>query len=301
MNANSLPVDAPPEVVVADFERRARRIETPCGSGSLVWRSWGSGPPLLLTHGSHGAWSHWIRNIDALAERHTVFAVDLPGFGESAMPPREDHAAIAEVIAAGMRLIGGERAIDVAGFSFGGVVAAHLSAFHSALVRRLILVGTGGLDTPMGEIDLRRVRGLEGEERRAALRANLLGLMFHRRATADDLAVYLHDTNAARGRVSAGPLVLPAKLLHVLPQVSSPIDVIWGAYDRPHPDPAVQERVLRQFQPDLQFRVIPDAGHWVMYEGGAEFNRVLLELLALPPRPRVETHATGTPGVATAG
>jgi pimeloyl-ACP methyl ester carboxylesterase len=292
MNAGSLPPDAPPEAVVANFDSRARRFETPCGDGALVWRSWGSGPPLLLTHGSHGAWSHWIRNIDALARAHTVWAIDLPGFGESAMPPREEHEAIADVIAAGMRtLMGGERAIDVAGFSFGGVVAAHLSAFHPTLVRRLILVGTGGLATPMGEVDLRRVRGLTGEERRSALRANLLGLMLHHTAAADDLAVYLHDTNAAQGRLNAAPLVLPDKLLAVLPRVPAPISVIWGAHDRPHPDPSVQERVLRQFQPDLEFRVIPDAGHWVMYEGGAQFNRALLELLGLPLRPHLAEKA----------
>jgi pimeloyl-ACP methyl ester carboxylesterase len=285
MNAASWSVDAPPETVVADFERRARRFETPCGDGSLVWRSWGGGPPILLAHGAHGAWSHWIRNIDALARAHTVWAVDLPGFGESAMPPREDHASIAHAIATGMRtLMGAERAIDVAGFSFGGVVAAHLSVLHPALVRRLILIGAGGLATPMGEINLQRVRGLVGDERRAALRANLLGLMLHSPATADELAVYLHDINIARARLSAGPLVLPAKLLEVLPQVSAPISAVWGAYDRPHPDPAVQERVLRQFQPALEFRIIPDAGHWVMYEGGTAFNRALLELLALPAR-----------------
>jgi 2-hydroxy-6-oxonona-2,4-dienedioate hydrolase len=87
--------------------------------------------------------------------------------------------------------------------------------------------------------------------------------------------------------LSAAPLVLPAKLLDVLPRVCAPIDVIWGEYDRIHPHPAVQERVVRRFQPDLEFRTIPDAGHWVMYEGGFKFNRALLELLALPPRPRV--------------
>jgi pimeloyl-ACP methyl ester carboxylesterase len=283
MNAVSLPSDATPAAVVADFERRAIRLETPCGDGSLVWRSWGRGPPLLLMHGSHGAWSHWIRNIDALALTRTVWAPDLPGFGESAMPPREEHAAIAEVIAAGARtLIGDAQAIDVVGFSFGGVVAAHVAAFHPAIVRRLILVGTGGLDTPMGEVDLRRVRGLVDEERNAALRANLLGLMLHHAAAADDLAVYLHGRNGARGRLRAGPLVMPDKLLAVLPQVAAPISVVWGAHDRPHPDPALQEQVLRKFQPDLEFRVIPEAGHWVMYEGDAKFNRVLLELLALP-------------------
>jgi pimeloyl-ACP methyl ester carboxylesterase len=31
----------------------------------VVWRSWGSGPPLLLLHGLHGSWMHWVRNVAA--------------------------------------------------------------------------------------------------------------------------------------------------------------------------------------------------------------------------------------------
>ena len=30
---------------------RAVRAETPCGAGSLVWRAWGRGRPLVLLHG----------------------------------------------------------------------------------------------------------------------------------------------------------------------------------------------------------------------------------------------------------
>ena len=77
-----------PADIVAAFEERSRRFETPCGEGRIVWRVWGSGPPLLLTHGGGGSWLHWIRNIDALAQERTVWAVDLPGYGDSAMPPR---------------------------------------------------------------------------------------------------------------------------------------------------------------------------------------------------------------------
>ena len=73
-----------------EFERSARRIETPCGPGALVWRAWGSGPPLVLAHGSHGAWSHWIRNIGTLARERTVWVPDLPGYGDSAVVPMEE-------------------------------------------------------------------------------------------------------------------------------------------------------------------------------------------------------------------
>lgn len=287
MNTIPLPTDAEPAAVVADFERRARQFETPCGEGALVWRSWGNGAPVLLAHGGHGAWSHWIRNIGALAAKRTVWAPDLPGMGDSAMPPRDDHEAISAALAHGLRqLVGPDLPIDVVGFSFGGVACAHLAAFHPELVRRLILVDTGGLDLPMGPIDVRGIRGLDEAERRAVLRANLLSLMLHEPASVDELALHLQATNGRRGRLPAEKLVLPDKLLNILPRVPVQLDAIWGEFDGPHPEPAAQATVLRRFQPDLDFRVIAGAGHWAMYERPEAFNRTVLDLLDRPLRAR---------------
>jgi pimeloyl-ACP methyl ester carboxylesterase len=285
MSARTEPLSADPAAIVADFERRARRYETPCGDGVMVWRAWGEGPPLLLTHGSHGAWSHWIRNIDALSATRTVWAPDLPGMGESALPAAPTHEAISQALAAGLaELVGPQLPVDVIGFSFGGVAAAHLAALHPGVVRRLILVGTGGLDTPVGKVEMRRVRGLEGEARIEALRDNLLGLMLHDRAAADALAVHLQELNGFRGRLAAAELVLPDRLLRVLPDMPCQVDAIWGDHDRPHPDPALQLEALRSVRPDVELRVIADAGHWAMYEQPEAFDRAALELLAQPLR-----------------
>ncbi len=285
MNMVSHTTDAEPAAIVAEFERRARRFETKCGDGVLVWRAWGIGPPVLLAHGGHGAWSHWIRNIDALAAERTVWALDLPGLGDSALPPRQDHEAISEVLATGLRqLIAPDLPVDIVGFSFGGVVSAHLAAFYPELVRRVILVDTGGLDLPTGPIDVRGIRGLADAERRAVLRANLLSLMLHDPASVDELALYLQALNGRRARIQAEKLVLPDRLIKVLPRVSVQLDAIWGEYDGPHPDPAAQATVLRRFQPDLDLCVIPGAGHWSMYERPEAFNRAVLDLLSRPLR-----------------
>lgn len=274
-----------PEEIVADFDARARRFETPCGEGRMVWRAWGGGPPLVLTHGAHGAWSHWIKNIDALAQDRTVYAADLPGFAESDTPsdPHTGPGYVAPVIA-GLRQLFGERAVDVMGFSFGGVMAAVAAAEAPELFRRLVLVDVGGLDTRFGDISLTRVRGTEGEARKAALTHNLLGMMLHAPESVDDLALLLQATNPPRGRVNPEPLVVPDKLLPVLPRIRCQIDAIWGEFDRPHPDPEVQAAVLRKVQPDLEFRVVPGAGHWAMYEGAEAFNAIARNLLDTPLR-----------------
>ncbi|RYD94597.1 MAG: alpha/beta hydrolase [Sphingomonadales bacterium] len=241
---------------------------------------WGEGPSLVLCHGSHGSWTHWIRNIDVFAQRWTVWVPDLPGYGDSANAPGDEHVAISAALAAGLiELVGAALPVDLIGFSFGGVAAAHLAANHPDLVQRLILVGTGGLETPMGNVQLQRVRHLRGVERYEGVRANLLGLMLHDPASADALAVHLQEINTARGRLNPAPLVLPDRLLQALPRITARVSAIWGEHDIPHPALWGQEEALRAFHPDLAFRVIADAGHWAMYERPDAFNATVLELL----------------------
>ena len=103
---------------------QATRHATPCGDGQLVWHTWGhaGGEPLVLLHGGSGSWTHWIRNVEALAAAgRRVVVPDLPGFGDSARPPGgQDADAVAPVLADGIRQMAGDAPVDIAGFSFGG-------------------------------------------------------------------------------------------------------------------------------------------------------------------------------------
>jgi pimeloyl-ACP methyl ester carboxylesterase len=277
-----------PAELVAEVEARARRVETPCGDGTMVWRIWGEGEPLVVSHGAQGAWSHWIRNVDALSRERMVIAAYMPGHGVSAMPESDDHDGISAAIAAGLEQILGGRPADLAGFSFGGCAFANFTTRYPHLVRRLVIIGTGGLDTPHGHVNLGRVAGLKGDERKAMLKSNLLGLMLHHPESADELAQHLLVVNARNARLTNAPqLVLPDKLVRALPAIHVPVHAIWGEFDRPHPDPDVQEAVIRRTHPDCDFRVIADAGHWVMYERPEAFNEALLGILSARPEERL--------------
>lgn len=274
---------------LADLEAKCRRVDTPMrtpdGEGTLAWRIWGEGEPLVLAHGAQGAWSHWARNIESLAKERQVIAVDLPGHGDSGEPAEPTHDAIAEALADGLRVILGERLpVDLCGFSFGGVMFAYLAALQPDVARRLVLVGCGGLDTPKGDVDIQGVKGLEGDALEARLKANLLGLMLHHPETVDATALHMLVANARKARLRVPGLVLPDRLIHILPRVRVAVDALWGEFDRPHPDPALQESVLRSVQPDMDFRVIPDAGHWAMYERPRAFEMALRAILSQPPR-----------------
>lgn len=252
----------------------------------MIWRAWGHGPPLVLLHGGHGSWAHWIRNIDDLANAWTVWAPDLPGCGDSASPQRlDDGSCFGEALARGLGALPDMTAmVDVVGFSMGGVIGAHLAVAAPERVRRLVLVDAGGLNAPLGPLVMTSLRNLTGEALKAAHRANLLSLMIRDPMHADELAVFIQALNAPKNRVKPGPLILPDKLILRLPQVRAQIDAIWGEHDAPHPDPAAQHAILRQVQPGCEMRVIGGSGHWSPYEDAHQFNKTLRNLLATPLR-----------------
>jgi pimeloyl-ACP methyl ester carboxylesterase len=134
-----------PAAIVDALARTARKHRTPCGDGSMVWRVWGTGEPLLLFHGGTGSWTHWIKTIPVLAPRFELWVPDIPGLGDSAMPP-EPHtpSSIADVVAAGVdQLFPANTRLRLTGFSRG-----YCRPAGRALPDRLVsltLVGVAGL------------------------------------------------------------------------------------------------------------------------------------------------------------
>ena len=269
------------ENTIAQVEAGSRRSATPCAGGELVWRRWGSGPAMVLLHGGTGSWTHWVRNVDALATAYTVWAPDMPGFGDSASPPKgSDVGAIAGIIAHGLaRLLPAGERVELVGFSFGGLVAGHLAAAHPELVGRLVLIGAGGMGLRDGKrLPLVAWRHLKDEAaRRAAHRHNLASLMLWDEAKIDELALHIQSHNAARSWINSGPFSRGDVLLEPLSRVKAPLSGIWGRHDTTAFGRLAEiEPILRRTDPKATVAVVEDAGHWVIYEQADAVNALLL-------------------------
>ena len=270
------------EAYVEGVGTKAQLIETPCGDGGMVWRVWGSGPPLLLLHGGYGSWMHWIRNAVPLSRRFTVAAPDLPGLGDSATPP-EPHTAegLAQIIVAGVDAVFPWHAsLHIAGFSFGGVLGGHVAAQLGDRVHAFTIVGSNGLGLVRQPTALERLpAGATEAEALAVARHNVGALMIADPDKIDDLAVYIQARNAPRGRIKSRRFSRADTLARALPLVKARIDGIWGGRDATaYPHLADRARALRNVQPGARFEVIPGAGHWVQYEAADQFNPLLAEL-----------------------
>jgi pimeloyl-ACP methyl ester carboxylesterase len=272
-----------PARMVAAVAGLARTYRTPCGTGEMVWRVWGKGEPLVLLHGGSGSWTHWIRNIPPLATRYELWVPDIPGLGESAMPPKPwIPASIAEVMAGGLDSLLGKVPLSMAGFSFGGHVAGLLAGLLASRVRALVLVGVAALGLPAERRApfLKPRAGMRDEEIAAVFRQNLEVLMFADPANIDALAVHLQAANVARARFRSRPFATGDALARALQRTSAPLKTIWGSRDViARTSLATRLAVLRRHHPELEVRLIEGAGHWVAYEAADRFNAALLSLL----------------------
>jgi 2-hydroxy-6-oxonona-2,4-dienedioate hydrolase len=270
--------------LVEGIGAEAERIETPCGDGTMAWRVWGSGPPLVLLHGGYGSWMHWVRNVLPLSRQFTVIAADLPGLGESATPPEPWTAAgLAAIVVEGLDIVLPKGvAPRLAGFSFGGVIGGSVAAQLGDRLHSFTVVGSNGLGLNRSPTELRRVPVDAGEEEEFAThRFNLNQLMIRDPDKIDELALYLQKTNHARARMRSRRFSRSGALIEALPLIKARLDGIWGERDAtayPHLDERAQ--TLRSVQPNARFAVVPGAGHWVQYEAADRFNQLMAEFAA---------------------
>jgi haloacetate dehalogenase len=116
------------------------RLET--ARGTVFARVGGDGPPLLLLHGYPQTHLMWRAAAPLLAERFTVVAADMPGYGASFRPvPAPDHVphakrSVARDLVEAMASLGHER-FAVAGHDRGGRVAYRMALDHPDRVTAL--------------------------------------------------------------------------------------------------------------------------------------------------------------------
>jgi pimeloyl-ACP methyl ester carboxylesterase len=97
-------------------------------------------PPLILIHGDGESAIDWSWVIPGLAVNTCVYALDLPGSGDSAKPNREySPEFFAQFMVKFLDALEIERAI-VVGNSLGGLIALRLALSHPEKVAALVLV-----------------------------------------------------------------------------------------------------------------------------------------------------------------
>jgi pimeloyl-ACP methyl ester carboxylesterase len=118
-----------------------RQIDT--ARGRVSYLQLGEGKPLLLVHGYGASARIWSRSMQALADQRTLYAIDIPGCGDS--PPRTASPtlpALAAEILAFANALDIER-FELLGHDLGAAVAATAAARRPDRITRLVTVSLG--------------------------------------------------------------------------------------------------------------------------------------------------------------
>lgn len=203
----------------------------------------GNGPPLVLIHGLGHRWQAWEPVIDRLSAVHDVLALDLPGFGASAVPPGGMPTDMDALLASVARVVAAE-GFDrphAVGNSLGGGIALELAAAgHAASATAFSPVGfaTGAQRRRALAIlwTLRAATFLPAPAIRLVLRSRTMrglcfGTLVHHPGRLS-LARVVDDALAMRrGRGFRGA-VRATRGYRFTAEPEVPVTIAWGAHDR---------------------------------------------------------------------
>lgn len=261
----------------------------------------GSGPALLMMHGSSGHAEAFARNVVPLSEHFHVIAPDYLGSGMTDYPAttptmrdRVDHMI-------GVLDATGVQAAAVLGESFGASHALSGALWYPDRVSSVIPVVGGGpflVDTDEADADrlARGMKGLiEGNARiveegptMEGVRDRLSWLFYESdKSLTDELValryLYYQRDNIRRANADMVAALRRGETISVpmtpesLSQISQPTLFVWS--DHNPTIPTAQARKASEYVPDVQFVEMADCGHWPQWEDPPTFNRIVTEFL----------------------
>lgn len=251
----------------------------------------GSGPPLIMLHGTGGHAETYLRNLATLATSFRTVVYDMVGHGFSGRPAHPYTLDVyAEQLHGLMDALGIKRA-HLSGESLGGWVAAWFAAKQQDRVDRLVLTTPGNVTSKpetmkvIRESTLRAVAEASPETVRARL--EWLFAPATRHLVTDELvdvrlAIYSQPGYEATMRnilVLQEPSVRERFAWNPewTGRISAPTLIIWTSDD---PTGTYAEgELLQSWIPGARLVNIDGAGHWPQWERPAEFHRLHQEFL----------------------
>ncbi|WES63000.1 alpha/beta fold hydrolase [Microbacter sp. GSS18] len=246
---------------------------------TVAWDRLGSGPSLVLLHGTPWSSALWRPIAEALAPRFTVYLWDMPGYGASSMRPEHevDLGTQGELFADLLEHWGLERPHVVA-HDVGGAVALRARLVHRSRYSSLCLVDVVAL-SPWGSPFFTLVKRhadvfaqLPAAVHRGVVEAYIRGAS-HRGLRDDDLAALVEPWTGDAGQAAFYRQIAQADERftdEVEPHYASltePVNIVWGAEDTWIPSDRAAR--LGDAIPHASVSLIADAGHLIQLDASA--------------------------------
>ncbi|MDR7077776.1 2-hydroxymuconate-semialdehyde hydrolase [Neobacillus niacini] len=250
----------------------------------------GQGEVILLIHGSGpgvSAWANWRLVFPILSQHFHLYAPDVVGFGYTDRPERIKYSidVWADQMIDFVETIG-ETKISIIGNSFGGAIALNIAKKRPDLIKRLILMGSMGIDHQIYE-GLDRVWGYTPSFENMK---DLIKLFTFNQSIAenDDLVEMRYRSSMQEGFQESFSSMFPrprqqyvsamALSIEQLGKINFPVLLIHGRDDRVIPLQDTSYKLALAL-PNAELHVFPECGHWVQIEKTKEFAGQVIEFL----------------------
>jgi len=267
------------------------------GNREIFVSETGEGPVVLLLHGGGpgaSGMSNYVRNVGALAKRFRVLIPDMPGYGRSTKGlDRKDPFGDLAKSMLGLLDAMGVKTCYVVGNSLGGACALRMALDRPDRIRRLVLMGPGGVDTTRGlpTAGLKRLFNYyKGEGPTIEKLATFIrgDLVYDASAITDELIEERYKSSIEPEVVASPPLLGPKGIPNFraidftrdprLGKLETPTLVLWGVEDRVNRPSGGLSLLKRMRRCDLH--LFSRTGHWVQWERAEEFNAVTAAFLS---------------------
>ena len=232
----------------------------------IHYESLGRGRPVVFLHSWVGSWRYWVPSMQAASASHSNYALDLPGFGDTASSPM---ASSIEQLAALVRDFLDEMGIGriaVVGHGLGALVGMTFARLQPVRVARMMTVALP-LDPTTLDTRLYSSKPAELLELLAG-RLTQFGELLPRDVAVPERVLNV-DEEATQIRRS----------LAALQAAQVPCLLLYGGSDPLLPPPSPEH--ISAFDANFQQVVFPDCGHFPMLEAADRFNRLMTDFLAL--------------------
>ena len=239
---------------------------------------------VLLLHGFGGDLDNWMFNLDSLAEKHRVLALDLPGHGQSVKPNVDPSLSGMATFVSKFLDVLSVSSVHVVGHSMGGAIAMQLASDSPETVKSLGLICSAGLGPDINSDYLRGfVEAQSQQELKLVLQQLFADESLVNLQLVNDLLNYkridgVESTLNALSEtlISAGEHTF---LTDNIVASGIPVLVIWGKQDRIIPVSHAQNYSAAGGS-CVEVEIFDSAGHMVQMEKAHDVNRSLLNFLA---------------------
>jgi pimeloyl-ACP methyl ester carboxylesterase len=245
---------------------------------NIHYEVYGSGPPLILTHGYSSTSAMWKGQVEALSKQHKLVLWDMRGHGQSDYPA--DPAAYSEALTVGDIAalhdeVGADKAV-VGGLSLGGYMSLAFYRAYPERVSALLIIDTGPGFKKDDARDGWNKRALDTADRFDREGLAVLKSLSRERSTVS------HRDASGLARAARGMLTQrDARVIELLPDIKVPSLVVVGADDAPFL--AASDYMAAKI-PAAKKVVIPAAGHAVNIDQPQAFIEAVLPFLDGLPR-----------------